>query len=808
MSVTKRGRLRRRVPLVAFSALTLGLSATSSALAHSNSEHRAAPKTVRAVSAEHDAQHASAERAPSARSVARSRKGVRSRVMARAAAVPADDGQWRAPFSIPSVAIHAVLLRTGKILYYDTTGKGSNEGDAYLLDPRTKTTQRILPPPVNGRTPNLWCGGQSVLPDGRVLLTGGTLAYGPFRGLRHVYTFDPITESFTRHGDMAHGRWYPSNVGLADGRVAIMSGLDENGLMNNDIEVFDPKTNTTSLVGRRGEAGMPAAGGYYPHMFQMPSGKALLAGPNVGGDSFLFSLSGSTFSWTDVANLPHQRKLSSAVLMPGASTTSGRVMIIGGGSKSIGPTKTSEVFDESTRTWKPGPLLNTARAHHNTVQLPDGSMVTIGGGSSTNDDNLFTAGPEHLMPELYDPATQTWRLGPPQVERRAYHSTAVLLPDATVLSSGDDGGNDLTDTVEVYEPAYLHKGIARPTITGVQSSAGYGANVPVSTPDAVEKAVLVAPGAATHGADMSQRYVPVNLTARADGNGVDIKTPASANVAPPGHYMLFLVNAKGVPSVAKFIRLGSDVAPPPPAGDTTAPTAPTGLAAKPVSAFRVDLTWVKSTDSVGVTAYDVYRDGAKIASPTVTSYRDTTADPGTSYRYTVRARDAAGNTSVSSASAIAATPAAENLLLNPGFELDADGNGRPDSWGSTSRFTRSGDAPLTGTYSGRHRATDNSGYSVGQVVTGLTAGKEYRVSGNVHVPTTEDAFKLGVEVRWRRADGTVISSHTVRSYTASGRWDFASKTYTAPTGTEGAEVRMYVSSLNATVYVDDFSLLR
>lgn len=377
-----------------------------------------------------------------------------------------------------------------------------------------------------------------------------------------------------------------------------------------------------------------------------------------------------------------------------------------------------------------------------------------------------------------------------------------------MLSSGDDGGNDLTDTVEIYEPAYLHKGIARPVITGVQGSAGYGASVPVSTSSAVEKAVLVAPGATTHGTDMSQRHVPVGVTRRADGSGVDIKTPASANEAPPGYYMLFLVNAQGVPSEARFIRLGSDVVTAPPVADTTAPTAPTGLTATPVSPFRVDLTWARSSDDVGVTAYDVYRDGAKIASRTVTSYRDTTADPASTYRYTVRARDAAGNTSESSTSVVAVTAAAENLLKNPGFELDADGNGRPDSWSSTYRFTRSSDVPLTGNYSGRHRATNNSGYSVGQVVNGLTAGKAYRVSSNVHVPTTSDAFKLGVEVRWLRTDGTVIRSHTVRSYTASGRWDFASKTYTAPTGTVSAAVRMYVSSLNATVYVDDFSLLR
>ena len=85
----------------------------------------------------------------------------------------------------------------------------------------------------------------------------------------------------------------------------------------------------------------------------------------------------------------------------------------------------------------------------------------------------------------------------------------------------------------------------------------YGASYSVRTGDVrAARAVLVAPGATTHSADMNQRYVPLALTASADGSGVDVVSPPNANVAPPGYYMLFLLSETGVPSHAKFVHLG------------------------------------------------------------------------------------------------------------------------------------------------------------------------------------------------------------------------------------------------------------
>lgn len=134
------------------------------------------------LGADHAAEHARARKARRRRPHAsahvarlRARGGRR---LARAAALPSEDGRWQPGFGVPGVAIHAVLLPTNKILYFENTAKSENSSQAFLLDLATRTTRRGDPPPISGsgRPANIWCAGQSFLPDGQVLVTGGNLA--------------------------------------------------------------------------------------------------------------------------------------------------------------------------------------------------------------------------------------------------------------------------------------------------------------------------------------------------------------------------------------------------------------------------------------------------------------------------------------------------------------------------------------------------------------------------------------------------------------------------------------------------------
>ena len=151
-----------------------------------------------------------------------------------------------------------------------------------------------------------------------------------------------------------------------------------------------------------------------------------------------------------------------------------------------------------------------------------------------------------------------WRLGPAQAEERTYHSTAVLLPDGRVFSAGDEHHpNGRTDTAELYSPPYLFRG-RRPKVESAPESLRWGDEFGVRTKrDDVRDVALVAPGATTHAVDMNQRRVPLKLTDRVSGKGVNVRAPGGPDLAPPGYYMLFGLDRHGVPSVARWVRLRS-----------------------------------------------------------------------------------------------------------------------------------------------------------------------------------------------------------------------------------------------------------
>ncbi len=518
---------------------------------------------------------------------------------------PAVAGRWSAPFSIPVMGIHAAMLPTGKAMWWSYPinpnrpyGDPSypNTAQAWLWDPATGQTKRVDPPlwrdPADGqlKPANIWCSGQSFLADGRLLVTGGNLAYqgagnppfADYAGLNKVYTFNPFNETWTEQPDMARGRWYPSQALLPDGRAVIMSGQDEGGVpsrYNKDIEILTPSVSldgrgTISRLGGRGGAGQPPDGGLYPHLFAMPSGRLMVAGPDPNDSWFLNDPgTGNVFGWSDFAAPSRRRLWGSAVLRPGTADGSTKVTLLGGSMpdystsppSNAGGVASTETLDEanSAAGWQPGAAMNIGRSHLNTVLLPDSSMVTVGGGVGTRQpEGQWAADPKQRQVELYDPASNSWRLGAAQAESRAYHSTALLLPDARVLSAGDDvnGGID-RDTAEIYEPPYLFKG-PRPTISSAPATLKIGQSASVDTAGATAaKAVLVAPAAVTHANDMNQRVVPLVATPRS--GGLTVSAPAAGTIAPPGYYMMFVLSDQGVPSVAKWVRLEPNASAPP-----------------------------------------------------------------------------------------------------------------------------------------------------------------------------------------------------------------------------------------------------
>ena len=187
------------------------------------------------------------------------------------------------------------------------------------------------------------------------------------------------------------------------------------------------------------------------------------------------------------------------------------------------------------------------------------------GGSRVNDDETTAS----LNADLFNPATNTFTSAGANTIPRVYHSGSLLLPDATVmLVGGNRARGTYQQGIEIYSPAYLFKADGtgpadRPTIGSVPTAIGYGQAFQIQTLDAasIQSVVLVRPGAQTHAFDMDQRLVRMSFTPGSDQ--LTVTAPPNGNIAPPGYYMLFILNAAGVPSHAKFVQLSPSVNQPP-----------------------------------------------------------------------------------------------------------------------------------------------------------------------------------------------------------------------------------------------------
>jgi hypothetical protein len=483
-------------------------------------------------------------------------------VAAPAAAQPNVTGQWTVlPQRMPINPIHVGLLRTGKILVV----AGSEN------DPTVSTYRAAVYNPATGAisvqtTPwDLFCNGMSWLPDGRALITGGNLQYNPFRGIRTTTVFDPATETFIQVQDMARGRWYPSNVALPDGRTATFSGWLETGGTNNAVEIY------TVPDGWSPEYAAPFTPPLYPWLHLLPNGRVFMAGASVASHIF----NPATRTWqTNVAtmNYPRQRLYGSSVLLP-LSPADGyrpRVLIMGGDNPA---TASAEIIDlsEATPRWRTIAPMSAPRIQMNAVILPTGKILALGGSAQNN-----TASTASLEADLFDPATETWSPAGRAAVARMYHSVALLLPDATVWTAGSNPQQGTyEDRMEIYRPAYLFTPSGslapRPSITAAPGVVGYGASFQVSTPNAaaIASVALIRNGANTHAFDMEQRMISLAFT-RGSGT-LTVTAPPNANIAPPGYYMLFLVDANGVPSVARFVQLSPTPGNQPPRGSIDSP---------------------------------------------------------------------------------------------------------------------------------------------------------------------------------------------------------------------------------------------
>jgi hypothetical protein len=398
-----------------------------------------------------------------------------------------------------------------------------------------------------------------LLQDGTALIDGGTIQYDPFYGQPLASIFNPSTNTFTNAPNMADGRWYPTVTTLGNGSVMTFSGLNEVGGTNTSVEFY------TIGSGWSQEYLAGWTPPLYPRMHLLPNGNVFYSGP--GTSSALFNP--ATTTWTlDVANTNYSgtRTYGTSVLLPltPANNYDPKITIMGGNSPA---TNTTEIIDMGATTpkWVYGLNMSEARIEMNAVILPNGEILAVGGSVDDEDTDTLS-----LNADLFNLNSVNLSSNPPNLgtvssaganaTERLYHSVALLLPNATVwLAGGNPERGTYNNTVEIYQPPYLFTSTGalatQPTITSAPSSISYGNTFTVQTPNAstISSVVLVRNGTVTHAFGMDQRMVGMNFTV---GSGsLTVTAPPNSNIAPPGFYMLFILNSSGVPSVAQMVQL-------------------------------------------------------------------------------------------------------------------------------------------------------------------------------------------------------------------------------------------------------------
>ncbi len=519
-------------------------------------------------------------------------------------------GAWQVmPVSGQVRAARAVLMYNGKVLLVAGSGDDIQNFNAdtfktAVYDP-AKGTLTQIPTPAN-----FVRAGEVQLPDGKVLVLGGTKAYPTathgFEGLNTSYIFNPVTNRYQKVSNLNGGHWLPSATELGNGDVIAYGGLDGNGAGSTFTEFFkyNPNSPTDGQWLPLSQISESFDGwGLYPAMILTQNGELFYTGSHVFGDNETPLGAVGTKRGQGGAGFINIRNIlnpaaatpvipvtglqdtpggppgtdmtdeSMAILLPPAQSQ--KVMLMGGGNILFTKpaTRLTDLISLNSANphYVPGPLLPRGRLMNQQGKLVNGgkpesasegkmyvSMVIL-----PNEQVLETGGglldrqsPWVSEASMYNPATNRFTSMAADPQPRGYHSTALLLPDGRVMAYGNNPGDGSFDEkISIYSPPYLFHG-PRPRITSVAHTYWtYGSTQQLTVSQKIVRAELIRPATVAQSDDPNQRFVGLPITV--SGNHVRLNVTSNPNMAPPGWYMLFVTNANGVPSVAKWVHVSS-----------------------------------------------------------------------------------------------------------------------------------------------------------------------------------------------------------------------------------------------------------
>ncbi|MEJ8850277.1 PA14 domain-containing protein [Variovorax rhizosphaerae] len=485
------------------------------------------------------------------------------RELKRKIATPAQ-AQWSGVTNLPIVPAAASNMPDGKVLFWAAEDRfsfttGGDRTYSAMFDPVTlASTERL----VSETGHNMFCSGTTNLADGRLLIAGGS-------GDANTSIYNPTTGAWSTAARLNIPRAYNANTLLSDGSVLTLGGSWDGGIGNKHGEVWTAAGGWRTLPGLRIDSMLSPDSGIAAwvsdsHLWLIPAGngKVFHAGP------------GQRIHWLDTRGNGNVEVIGPraddqfSILGNTVMYDTGKVLKVGGTIHNSGApaNKLSYVIDlnagASVRKINP---MAYARAFHNSVVLPNGQVVVLGGQTVAT---AFSDSNSVLVPELFDPVTETFTPMPAMSVPRNYHSVALLLPDARVLSSGGGlCGNGCAANhgdVQILTPHYLFNDngtpATRPRLLSSPAQVTYGTTMTVGADSAIAAFSLVRVSSTTHTVNNDQRRLPLTFTALG-GNSYRVDVPSNPGWALPGMYMLFGMNADGVPSVARMVTIGDAGAP-------------------------------------------------------------------------------------------------------------------------------------------------------------------------------------------------------------------------------------------------------
>ncbi len=432
-----------------------------------------------------------------------------------------------------------ILMPNGRIFYCHNTK------DPFYFDPTINDTIGVI-----GDTAVQGCTGPLLMPNGLVIMAGGTLqeVYGP--GCRRVKTFDYTNNVWALRDSLLDFRWYPTVTKLADNRVLIYGGGNlNNPQRTSSSELYDPVTWTTQWTDS-----LSIGNEVSPNVL-LYNGKVLM----THRPPMLFDP--VTMQWDSAGQFVQGPRMPNGDHADHelVQLSDGDVMAIGYKSFNANLGTFVERYNHISDSWSLGSSISPIRSRAKTVLLPNEKIAVIGGyKEDVNDTTSVNQWGYMNLCDEYDPVADSWRRLSRLNIQREYHCNAILVPDGRVIAVGGEGqpGNEPPFSyIEAFSPPYLYRGI-RPVINNLSTNnfqRGTSITFEIGFTDSVTKVFLYSTQSVTHFMNTgNNRFVHLNFNQ--SGNTILITLPNDSLIIPDGFYMLFAM-VDDIPSVAKMISM-------------------------------------------------------------------------------------------------------------------------------------------------------------------------------------------------------------------------------------------------------------